>query len=804
MIGRWIAGLLAAIFIAVAPASASHSPVQLHFHPNDCGLPAQQGWTGFRVEPDRHLRQVPANFRLLIDQTRFRALRVSVVHDGGMWRVSRSANELADARSLGNHLSFVVPVAGAQVRNICVEMLGLDDPALFRSLKALSPESEQAYREGWLMLVAIVAGVLLCALCYNLFLLIWLNQRFQRWYVIWLAAGLSYTMVWSGVAGLYLPALAGPIGIRINLFLVSVLVGSAVAFFFDFIERHAIPTRLRRIGPWVALILPSLGLLAAADPWVSVKLSDLLLNLGFIAGMGAVAIGVAIAIPRGSRSVWFYLAGWAPPLTVFGLRIARNLGLVAQSDLVDRLTFVTLAFEAIVLSLAIADRFRSYRRERDMAEVEADMLRRLANTDPMTGLANRTAFQTRLSELAETGSGADLVLLDLDDLKQTNDTAGHDAGDALIAEAGRRLRLAAGPDALVARLGGDEFAVLLSGPARVRLSDVRAAVDLSRSRPFLYRDRWLSTSVSAGLASWEPGDGLPERLYKRADLALYRAKADGRGCCRTYSSDMCDEEEARRLWAQSLREGLEWEELALHFQPIVDLRSGGIVHHEALLRWQHPDLGLLSPPTFATAFDEPDVAAAVQEHVLNLALDRVVATRNDPAPLTRVSVNFLACQLQGVESAAHILGQLEKRQLKPSSLIIEVTETVVLGRPGGPVVECLQLLQRAGVGISLDDFGTGYASLVHLRDLPADVLKIDRSFVTCAADDLESRKIIRAIVALAHSLGRRVIAEGVETEEQRQYLRRLGCDYGQGYLFGRPRPWPNTAAAMPPSEGLAA
>lgn len=800
MLGRILAGLLAFLFAASTPAFAADSPVSLAFQAESCGAPAMQGWTGFRVSPAPGLRDMPAGWRLLVDQARFSRLRISVAHADGIWRIERRGDDLAAARSLGNHLSFGVPVAGAQVRAICVEMQAMDDPALFRSVKAATVAGEAEFREGWLTLIAIVAGVLLCALSYNMFLLIWLNQRFQRWYVIWLASGLSYTLVWTGVAALYVPALAGPDGIRLNLVLVSILISSAVAFFFDFIESHTVPRRLRRAGRYLAIVMPALGLLAAADPWIAVPVSDLLLNLGFVGGMGATGIGVAIAISRGSRSVWFYIAGWAPPLAVFGLRIARNLGFLAQSDLIDRLTFVALAYEAIILSLAIADRFRSYRRERDVAEVEAEMLRRLASTDPMTGLANRTAFQARLTQLAEVGSGADLVLLDLDDLKQTNDTAGHDAGDALIAEAGRRLRLAAGPDALVARLGGDEFAVLLTGSARARLSDLRTAVDLSRSRPFLYRDRWLSASVSAGLASWEPGDGMPERLYKRADLALYRAKADGRGCCRSYSSEMCDEQEARRLWAQSLREGLEWEELVLHFQPIVDLRSGEIVYHEALLRWQHPDLGLLTPPAFATAFEEPDIAAAVQEHVLNVALDRVVSSRGDVAPLRRVSVNFLACQLQGRDGAEHILKLIRDRALDPSSLVIEVTETVVVGRPGGPVVECLQLLQHAGVGIALDDFGTGYASLVHLRDLPADVLKIDRSFVTGAPADVESGKIIRAIVALAHSLGRKVIAEGVETDQQREYLRRLGCDFGQGYLFGRPAKWPSAASGGPATE----
>lgn len=780
--------LMSLVFASSGPASASDAPVELPFVEASSCLPLPStNWTAFRVSPGTRLADMPAGWKLLVDQNRFASVRIAVAHARGGWQLTRADGDLLDLRSFGSNIAVPVPIAGRDVRDICIAFQKLDDPALFRSVKAVSASGEAAFVQSWLVLVALVSGVLLCALSYNLFLLIWLRQRFQRWYVIWLAAGLCYTVNWSGVAGLYVPMLATSTATRLNLILVSICVGAAVAFFFDFIERDTVPRPLRKTGRWIALATPVLGLVAAADVYVAVPFSDLLLNIGFILGMGSIAVGVAIAIPRGSRSVWFYLAGWAPPLAVFGLRIARNIGLMPQSDMVDRLTFMTLAFEAVILSLAIADRFRSYRRERDVAEVEADMLRRLAHSDPMTGLANRAAFQQRLAVLADSG-GADLFLLDLDDLKQTNDSAGHDAGDALISEAGRRLRIAAGPDALVARLGGDEFAVLLTGRARERTPEVLGAVEASRSRPFLYRDRWISASISAGLASWEVGDGLPERIYKRADLALYRAKADGRGCCRLYSPEMCNEDEARRHWAHALRDGLEWEELSLHYQPIVNLRTGETVYHEALLRWQHPDLGLLAPPAFATAFEEPDVAAAVQDHVLTLALDRIAASRNEPVPLGRVSVNFLACQLQGTDSAEHILRLIAARDLAPSCLVIEVTEGVVLGRPGSAVVECLQVLQRAGVGISLDDFGTGYASLVHLRDLPADALKIDRSFVSCTPGDAESGKIVRAIVALAHSLGRQVIAEGVETEEQREYLRRLGCDFGQGYLFGRPEP----------------
>lgn len=311
-------------------------------------------------------------------------------------------------------------------------------------------------------------------------------------------------------------------------------------------------------------------------------------------------------------------------------------------------------------------------------------------------------------------------------------------------------------------------------------------VDSSGGKQFSHGGHLLSVRVSGGLASWRVGSGSPERLYKEADLALYRAKADGRGCWRAYSSAIGAELEARRDWIAQAGRALEKGEFELHYQPIVDLRTRQAHHYEALLRWHHPVRGLLRPGTFSTVFDDLELAIAIQELVLQMALDMLASAPTSRAAPQAVSVNFPACQLNGGRAAERILEALAVRGLPPSALIVEVTENVILGRPNDPVIDCLRRLSSAGVGVSLDDFGTGYASLVHLRDVPADVLKIDQSFIAALNKDGESTKIVRAIISLAHNLGRKVVAEGVETEEQQQYLKRLGCDWGQGYLFGRP------------------
>jgi diguanylate cyclase (GGDEF)-like protein len=668
-----------------------------------------------------------------------------------------------------------------------------------RTIKALSSADYDAYLTRWTALVAGVCGMLLFALASNLFLMTWLRSPFQRWYVAWLISGIFYTLCWSGAVNEILPALDGSWRVRANVLLASFLVGSATGFFFDFVETGKLPSWLITAGRWCAGLIIGLGVLASADQFFPARTFDLLLNIAFLASILLISVGLAYAIRRDSRTVWFYLAAWVAPMIVFMLRVARNFELVGHSDIVDMATPLALAFESAILSLAIADRFRDFMRQRDAAQAEHETLRRVASTDGLTGLANRAAFQQKMNALDEQ-VGADLLIIDLDDLKVVNDTAGHDAGDAVIVEAGRRLQRVLRGKGLIARLGGDELAVLLVGAERVLLPELLREVDNSGKEKLAHGSHMLSLRVSGGLASWNGGSGSPERLYKEADLALYRAKAEGRGCWRAYSTAIGADLEDRRAWIAQGRQALERSEFELHLQPIVDLSSKEVHHYEALLRWHHPTRGLLSPGAFASLFDDLELGSAVQEHVLSMAFDVLANSLAVRAAPHTVSVNFLTCQLNGQPAAQRILRALAIRGLPPSALIVEVTENVVLGRPAGPVIECLRHLRLAGLGVSLDDFGTGYASLVHLRDLPADVLKIDRSFIAGLAENSESTKIVRAIVSLAHNLGRKVVAEGVETEKQLQFLERLGCDWGQGYLLGRPE---RNRLALPSHERAA-
>jgi len=787
MFRRWLV-LLLVVAAAWGTPAAAQQVEPLGYGPSSACRPAgaPASWTWLEVAKPRSA-ELGSDWRLLIDQTRFSALQVAITRtDGAPVMLGGRIAALSDAKTLGNKVAFRVPVAAAAVTRICLGFEDLDDLSLMRSIKAASADAFQRHVERWLVLVAAVCGVLFCALVYNLFLMTWLRSDFQRWNVVWLATGLTYTLFWTGGIHLFAPELDGALRVRANIVLASVLIGSATGFFFDFVERGKIPWRLVRAGRICSALIPLWGALAALDQLLPARPVDLVLNSLFLASIGLVAAGIYHGVRRRSRAVWFYLAAWTPPMIVFMLRVARNFGLLGQSDLIDMASFIAIAFEAVVLSIAVADRFREFLRQRDAADAERDTLRRVAHTDSLTGLANRAAFQARIGSLGRHGS-ADLLIIDLDDLKEANDAAGHDAGDALIIEAGRRLTETTGGRGLVARIGGDEFAVLLVDEERDALCPVLELVERSGDQRLTHGGQLLAVGFSGGLSSWTAGDGGPERLAKEADLALYRAKADGRGCWRAYSSEICDEQEARRWWIAQARGALERGELELHFQPIVDLRTQEVSYHEALLRWRHLERGLIRPGEFSQAFDDPGVSIAIQDWVLQAALDALQAGRSSGG-LQAVSVNFLACQLQGRRAARLILDCLAARDLPPTALTVEVTENVVLGRPGGPVIECLRCLRKEGVGVSLDDFGTGYASLVHLRELPADVLKIDRSFIAGLERDVESTKIVRAIVSLAHNLGRKVVAEGIETDDQREFLRRLGCDLGQGHLLGRPRP----------------
>ncbi|MCU0890822.1 MAG: EAL domain-containing protein [Sandarakinorhabdus sp.] len=798
---RMVVLLLVALFTILGQAATARAEsVRLNFGVADCAAggcptrdtPAEAArWTWIEVQP-QNMATLPAGWLLMVDNTRFSAMEVRISHNGTSTVIRRGQFDLARNWTLGNNLLFQVPVPGADVTAISLGFRDMDAPALMRRVQAMDERDHDRHVQRWIVLVALITGVLIAAIIYNMFLLTWLRTSFQNWYVVWLASALAYLLVWSGALLYLFPFLAGPSSVRTSYVLIGLLVLSGAAFFFALIERETLPPRIVDYGQMAGVLVALTSVVAAFDGLFPAWLGDRMFNFAIMIVTALLLAGTSIAALRGSRTVWVYLVGWAPALAMLGLRILRNFALLPQDDAVDLAGFAALGWQSLILSLAIADRFRQLRRDADAAEIERQTLRRVATTDPLTGLGNRALFQSLLDQGGPRKGGLDIVAVDIDYLKQTNDMAGHDAGDALIVAVAERLAAAAGPQATIARVGGDEFVIVLEGAARNRLPAVRQMIALSAGVPLRHGGHDLIISICAGHASVEDGATPITRIQKQADLALYRAKAAGRGCWRSYDETMADEASARSRLLADARQGISNGQFRLHYQPVLRL-DGRLVGHEALLRWQHPQHGLLKPTDFPEVMKEASLQPALQHMVLSGALAMAASIRLRRPDLT-MAVKLVGSQLQGTAAAVSILDELARHRVPPGALVVQVTETVVMSGLGGTLIECLECLRDAGVNVALDDFGTGHASLLQLRDVPANIVKIDRSFVGRLPESASSHHIIKAIIDLAHSLGKQVVAEGVETQAQRNQLVQMGCDQAQGALFGEPQADPTIAS----------
>ncbi|HET9444551.1 MAG TPA: EAL domain-containing protein [Acidimicrobiales bacterium] len=424
-----------------------------------------------------------------------------------------------------------------------------------------------------------------------------------------------------------------------------------------------------------------------------------------------------------------------------------------------------------------------------------DGLTRQALHDPLTGLANRTLFLDRLDHalrgLDRSGAGVAVLYVDLDRFKQVNDNhpLRHAAGDTLLREVARRLERILRPRDSVARLGGDEFAILCDDLA----TEGEAVAVASRiietvAVPFDLHGRPGLVGASVGIAFTTDADAVAEALLRDADSAMYRAKERGRGRYDVFDHETRLRIAARVARAEELRQALDRAELRVYFQPDVDLRRETSVGVEALVRWQHPVLGLVAPVEFIDVAEESGLIVPLGEWVLGEACRRVAGWPAGPgqAPPT-VSVNLSARQLTQRSLVEAVDAAVRDSGLQPHRLCLEITESVLMEDVESSV-RVLLALKALGVRIAIDDFGTGYSSLSYLRRFPVDVVKIDRSFVAGLGVDPAADAIVAAVVNLSHALGLRVVAEGVETEEQLLAVRALGCDRAQGFYWSRPVP----------------
>ncbi|MEV4935835.1 sensor domain-containing protein [Sphingobium sp. LSP13-1-1.1] len=423
-----------------------------------------------------------------------------------------------------------------------------------------------------------------------------------------------------------------------------------------------------------------------------------------------------------------------------------------------------------------------------------ERIRWAATHDPMTHMPNRALWQATLEEMTEqarrTGESFGLILVDIDDLKRTNDTLGHDAGDALLCGFAQRFAACAPADAMIGRLGGDEFGMIAPSLASsAALSDWSVELLGGVRAPYVHNGRSLDYGISMGGAVFgEHGDDATE-LLKAADLALYASKSSGRGRLTLFQSQLRADAQHRSSMIHMARQALVDDLVVPYYQPKVDMRTGRVLGYEALLRWRHPRTGVHAPDTIAAAFDNTELAVELTEKMLAKVVRDVDRWRRAGQDPGRVAINASAADFMQHDFADYVLAHLARCAIPPQRFEIEVTETVFLGRGAEQVERALHRLSLAGVRIALDDFGTGYASLSHLKQYPVDVLKIDRSFISNIEQDPGDAVIVDAIVKLGSSLGMEVVAEGVETVGQVEMLIARGCTIGQGYLMGRPRPW---------------
>ncbi len=429
----------------------------------------------------------------------------------------------------------------------------------------------------------------------------------------------------------------------------------------------------------------------------------------------------------------------------------------------------------------------------DRKRMEAE-LERLALYDSLTGLPNRALFTDRLTHaIGRRGRDAATAVyfLDVDRFKRINDSLGHGAGDEVLREVAARIQSTMRPGDTVARFGGDEFTVLCESVGGV-LEAVGVADRLQRelAEPIYAGGAELRLSASIGIAIAEPGDEMNgSRLVEDADAAMYRAKE--RGGARTELFDMAMRERAVEELSieQELQRGLERGELRLFYQPIVNLDNGEMVGAEALIRWQHPERGLLSPDKFLPVAEESGLIVQVGSWAVGEACRRLRDwdRLNGHGSSFGLAVNLSARELTHPDVVTTVLNAVRRSALDPHRLTIEVTEsTAMADRETG--FRALRELSAAGVRIAIDDFGTGYSSLDHLREMPADILKIDRSFVAGMAANSPDSALVAAAIAMGRALDMQVVAEGIETAEQVTDLRELACPLGQGYLFARPLP----------------
>jgi diguanylate cyclase len=452
------------------------------------------------------------------------------------------------------------------------------------------------------------------------------------------------------------------------------------------------------------------------------------------------------------------------------------------------------------VSAALADK-KLQAKERDLRRVNALLsqldqarmsLQKVAHYDALTNLINRRGFNQlfaeRLTEQDEIHGKLAVMFLDIDHFKRINDSLGHDAGDELLKVIAERIRNATRGGDVVARFGGDEFCILMSLQHNDEALYLAQRVMQKMKDPIALSGRRMVMTTSIGISIY-PDDGQTcEELLKHADLALYQSKGNGRNSTHFFSPNLKTRASLELHLEEELRAALREESgLQLFYQPIVDLRTGHVAKLEALVRWQHPTHGLLTPDKFIGIAENNGLIAELDNWVLRRACRDLGKLTEPGFDKLVIAVNCSALNLARVELLDEVASALEDASVAPHRLELEVTENALMGNISNTIV-LLKEIRALGVGLSIDDFGTGYSSLAYLKRLPLDTVKIDRSFIIDIPKSPQDMEIVQAIILMAHTLHLKVVTEGVETPAQLDFLSEYGCDYVQGYLFSKPLP----------------
>ncbi|MBB3948092.1 diguanylate cyclase (GGDEF)-like protein/PAS domain S-box-containing protein [Rhizobium skierniewicense] len=425
---------------------------------------------------------------------------------------------------------------------------------------------------------------------------------------------------------------------------------------------------------------------------------------------------------------------------------------------------------------------------RDMtSRMEAmEQLKHAAEFDHLTGLANRSSLKQRIREACDNQAHFAILLIDLDGFKDVNDTLGHSAGDSVLKIIAHRLRESVPSHHMAARLGGDEFVIVMSETADpIKTSEFASKLISVIEEPIEFDNESIHIGASIGIALKSGPEDDSERMLGNADLALYQAKADGRHLVRIFTPELRQTALKKGAMSSSIRQAWENREFELYYQPQIKLSDGSLSGAEALIRWNHPQLGVVSPAAFLPALEASLLAVPVGEWIVRTACAQAAQWRQAGYENFRIGVNLFAAQFRARDFAKSVETALAESYLPPTALELEITENIIL-KNEQRIMQPLHHLRSRGVGIAFDDFGTGFASLSLLKDYPVSRLKIDRSFVSGGERNKKDEAIIEAVTRLAAGFDLEVIAEGIETVEQEHLMQHYACDEGQGYLYGRP------------------